>query len=171
MKSATKITAILSAALALVLAGSLAFAHYPGRDLVGSGELTELEGTLSGIGSAWTLEVSEGTYLLHLGNPFYLEDQGVELAEGKRITVQGYLSGEDLVAARIDLDGKSYRLRDDEGYPLWAGQGGRRFAGRGCHGWYGPGAARGFDRGALSWEDGPRREAPGMRGGGYRWQR
>jgi hypothetical protein len=165
MKRATKITVILSAALALVLAGSLAFAHRPGRDLIGSGELTELEGTLSSIGSAWTLETAGGAYLLHLGNPFYLEELGVELADGERITVQGYLDGEDLVAARIDLGGESYRLRDDEGYPLWAGWGFRRAEGPVCHG---PGA---FTRFGRAWGDGYRRDAPGMRGDGYRWQK
>lgn len=166
MKRAAKITVILSTALALVLAASAAFAHLPGRDLIDPDKLTELQGTLAGIGTAWTLETADGTYLLHLGNRTYLEETGARLENGKQAAVQGYLEGSDLVATRIDLDGESYRLRDEEGIPLWAGNGRRswRGAGLGCHDGYGPG---GFGRGGRTW----RQDSPRQRGDGYRWER
>lgn len=70
-----------------------------------------------------------GIYSLILGPAWFLEESGVSLNVGDRITVTGsvvdaYISGfsdEFLIAVSITFGGTTVELRDGSGFPLWRG--------------------------------------------------
>jgi len=71
----------------------------------------------------WYIDTEQGSYMLHLGNHSFVTETGVELADGKQCKVEGFYSGEDIAVISITVDGKTYRFRNQDGTPLWAGSG------------------------------------------------
>ncbi len=71
--------------------------------------------------SAWGKAVS-----VQLGSMRYLMEQGFNPKAGEDVGVTGYQVNESVVAITVTLPatGKVLRLRDENGWPLWAG--GRR---------------------------------------------
>ena len=66
---------------------------------------------------------------VHLGPTWYVQEQGLELAKGDALEVQGSLVEQDgrtfLVAREVQKGAKVLTLRDELGVPAWAGQGRR----------------------------------------------
>ena len=62
---------------------------------------------------------------VHLGPRWYMDNQDVIIREGDVIQVTGSritFEGEPvIVASEVRMDGQVLRLRDPQGYPLWAG--------------------------------------------------
>jgi len=111
---------------AVLLGASMLVAHdLTGRDVVETGEVTTLEGTLRLESSEWYLDTDDGSYLLHFGNRAYLEKTGVDLEEGDRITVDGFSAGSDVAVVSVKNDGETFIFRNTDGTPRWAGRGER----------------------------------------------
>jgi hypothetical protein len=64
------------------------------------------------------------TFWVHLAPAAWLAAQRFELAEGQQITVTGSnvrLDGERVIlASKVERDGKTLRLREDSGKPVWS---------------------------------------------------
>jgi hypothetical protein len=78
-----------------------------------------------GQGVHMTVKTATETVPVHLGPSWYLENQDVKLAPkdtvevtGSRITFQGKPA---LIAAEVRKGDEVLKLRDDSGYPVWAG--------------------------------------------------
>jgi hypothetical protein len=114
---------VLGAAL---VGASILVAHdLNGRDVVETGEMTALEGTLRYDASEWYLDTNDGSYLLHFGNRAYLEKTGMDLEEGERISVDGFAEGSDIAVVSVKSDGETFIFRNADGTPRWAGRGER----------------------------------------------
>jgi hypothetical protein len=92
-----------------------------------SGVVQSLDGTVL------VLETGAGELIeVTLGQPGYWEAQGVSLAAGDAVVVEGFYEGESSLEARsvtLASSGQTVVLRDDSGRPMWAG--GRRGGGAG----------------------------------------
>lgn len=111
-----------------------------GRGVVESGTLSSLTGTLEAEGTEWYLQAAERRFALHFGNTSYVQSTGVPLAPGASVQVRGFVDGNELAVASIDVDGQRFAFRTDEGVPLWAGRG--RQSGGGGRGEGGAGLRR-----------------------------
>jgi hypothetical protein len=106
---------------AFVLGAPMLIAHdVTGRDVVNSGELITLEGTLRFYDSEWHLDTDEESYLLHLGPRGYLEPSKIPIESGTVVSVEGFVKGNDIAVISVAVDGETYALRDRDGFPLWA---------------------------------------------------
>lgn len=113
-----------------------------GRDVADVGTLKTLTGILASEGAEWYLDAAEGRYLLHLGNASYVEQIGLSLVAGEEAVVKGLVDNEEVSVVSLELGGKTFTLRSEDGRPAWAGGG--RGAGRGG----GQGLGRGAGIGA-----------------------
>jgi hypothetical protein len=138
---------ILIISMVLVFGAAALFAHdVTGRDVVDSGALVTLEGTLRYESPEWYLDTQEGSYLLHFGNRGYLESTGIPIEDGKKLSVEGFAEGSDIAVVSASADGKTYSFRNRDGVPFWAGRGNRyaKNGEDGCRGWFqGNGSGRG----------------------------
>jgi hypothetical protein len=96
-----------------------------GKSVVDMGTLGNLSGTLSYDGSEWYLETGKDQYILHFGNSAYVESTGINLREGETIQVRGFISGEEVAVASARLNERVFTFRNEDGMPLWAGNGRR----------------------------------------------
>ena len=96
-----------------------------GRSVVEIGTLDNLSGTLSYDGSEWYLDTGKELYILHFGNSAYVESTGISLREGEPIDVRGFVSGEEIAVAAARIEAQVYTFRNEDGMPLWAGNGRR----------------------------------------------
>jgi hypothetical protein len=78
-----------------------------------------------GQGVHMTVKTATETVSVHLGPSWYVENQDVKLAPkdtvevtGSRVTFQGKPA---LIAAEVHKGDEALKLRDDSGYPVWAG--------------------------------------------------
>jgi hypothetical protein len=118
---------ILIVTLVMALGASVLFAEsFTGRNIVKEGSFTTINGTLRYDGVEWYLTTDDGTYQLHFGNKSYLSSTGIELEAGKNCEVDGIASGKEVVVVSATMNGKSYSFRDENGVPLWAGNGNQR---------------------------------------------
>ncbi|HSF33719.1 MAG TPA: DNA-binding protein [Candidatus Tectomicrobia bacterium] len=92
-------------------------------EVVSVGHLTPMKGM--GRGTRMTLKTATETVSVHLGPSWYLEHQDVKLVPkdpvevtGSRITFQGQPA---LIAGEVRKGDEVLKLRDDSGYPVWAG--------------------------------------------------
>ncbi|HJS57339.1 MAG TPA: DNA-binding protein [Vicinamibacteria bacterium] len=67
----------------------------------------------------------EATHEAVLGPSWFLEREGVSIAKGDSVEVTGSLVDSDgtdvLIAAQLKKGEKTVRLRDEQGFPAWAG--------------------------------------------------
>ena len=118
---------ILLITLFFVLGASLVFADsLTGRDMVEEGGYMTLQGILKSKRTEWYLTTESVTYQLHFGNRNYLSSTGIELADGVHCTIDGIVSDKDVAVAKATMEGRTYSFRDENGKPLWAGEGSRR---------------------------------------------
>ncbi|MEN6537082.1 MAG: hypothetical protein ABFD60_13170 [Bryobacteraceae bacterium] len=85
-----------------------------------------------------SLDVEQDGKAIHvvLGAMHYLMQQNFSPKAGEEVEVKGYKAGDTVVASVVTLpaQGKTLRLRDERGYPLWRGRRGRGGRGPGCCG-------------------------------------
>lgn len=69
------------------------------------------------------MEVRRGeeTVKVYLGSMRYLMEQNFNPKAGAEITVKGYQVAKDVVAITVATGGKTLRLRDEDGRPVWMG--------------------------------------------------
>ncbi len=86
-----------------------------------------VEGTIAVVNNnALTLQTPDGkTLKLQLGQPHFIEDQGISFVEGDPIRVIGYWEGNAFKAGEITnlTTGERLMLLDPNGRPLWGGPG------------------------------------------------
>ncbi|MGE5300264.1 MAG: DNA-binding protein [Acidobacteriota bacterium] len=74
-------------------------------------------------GVHFTLKSDKGTVSVHLGPSCHIEKKGIKIEPKERVTVSGSrisLDGKPvLIASEIGKGGKTWKLRDDKGMPLW----------------------------------------------------
>ncbi len=76
-----------------------------------------------------TVQQAKESTPVYIGPAWYVEKQGVKLSEGDKIQVTGSRitvnSSQVLLAKEIKKGEQVLKLRDDRGFPLWAGRTGR----------------------------------------------
>jgi hypothetical protein len=97
--------------------------HLKGREIVEKGEAVTIKGTLKENGEEWAVVAGDKTYNVHFGKEDYREEQGVKLEEGKAVTIEGKIVGNDVAVCVLNMDGKTTRFRKKDGRPMWAGRG------------------------------------------------
>ncbi len=74
-----------------------------------------------------TLKTEDGDLSVHLGPEWFMDKQTVKIAKGDQIEVTGskitYKDKPALIAKLIKSGNDTLTLRDDNGYPVWRGQG------------------------------------------------
>lgn len=72
-----------------------------------------------------TLSTANGSISIHLGPGWYIENQEVQISKDDNVTVTGsrvkYDGNDVIIAKEVAKGDQVLVLRDDEGYPLWAG--------------------------------------------------
>ena len=111
-----------------------------GRDVADAGTLRTISGTLSSDDAEWYLDTGDGRFLLHLGNTSYVEQTGLVLEAGETAVVRGIVDADEVSVVSLEIDGKTFAFRSEDGRPLWAGGG--RGAGRGTGRGSGQGSGR-----------------------------
>jgi DNA/RNA endonuclease YhcR with UshA esterase domain len=82
-----------------------------------------------GYGVHMTLKTDKETISVHLGPGWYIEKQEVKIKPGDKVEVTGsritYEGKPAIVAAEVKKGDDVLKLRDENGFPLWAGGRGR----------------------------------------------
>ena len=94
-----------------------------------TGEVHKVEyfAPMKGMGQGVHLQLKsdDKTLPIHLGPRWFLDNQDVEIKEGDRIKVKGSrITFEDkpaIIASEIEKGYEILKLRDDKGFPMWAG--------------------------------------------------
>lgn len=98
-----------------------------GEPQVAPQDWVTLDGMVSAVtGSMLTMQTTEGDLLdLQLGQPRFIDSQGIVFAPGEAITVVGYWQGTSFKAGDITktATGERLMLLDPNGRPLWGGPG------------------------------------------------
>lgn len=97
-----------------------------GREIVESGKTVKISGILSEKDNEWYIESGSTEYAVHLGNEEYCKSINLNLKEGDKADVEGFINGTDIAVCTISTAGKEYQLRDKTGTPGWAGKGRRK---------------------------------------------
>jgi hypothetical protein len=75
-------------------------------------------------GLHFILKSDKGTISVHLGPVWFLEKEGIKIEPKDHVTVSGSriaFKGEPaLIASEIKKGEKTWKLRDDNGFPLWS---------------------------------------------------
>jgi hypothetical protein len=76
---------------------------------------------------SWVIKTAQGDVTVHLGPSTYVNQQQLVINPGDAVEVTGsqlQMHGKTmLVAKEVKVGGKTFQLRDDQGMPLWRGQG------------------------------------------------
>jgi hypothetical protein len=100
-----------------------------GKDFVELGDFGTRTGKLKSEKGEWFLEVADRIYEIHLGDHTHRKNIGIQLNEGKEVTVTGFIYRQanskmiDIAVCTILDSEKEYRFREDDGTPLWRGSG------------------------------------------------
>jgi len=76
---------------------------------------------------SWVVKTDKDKVTVHLGPAWYVNQQQFSLKPGDTVEVTGSMveraGGSFLVAKEVKAGGKTLKLRDDQGLPVWRGQG------------------------------------------------
>ena len=76
---------------------------------------------------SWVVKTDQGNITVHLGPARYINQHQIVLKPGDAVEVTGSKmemgGGTMMVAKEVKVGGKTFQLRDDQGVPLWRGQG------------------------------------------------
>ncbi len=99
------------------------------RQIIEDGELVELTGKLLRMSGSWLLFVDEVGHELYLAPLDYQRRVGLAIADEKEAVVNGYFYSEEdgkagiIAVCTIKVDGRKFRIRRDDGQPMWEGRG------------------------------------------------
>jgi len=84
-----------------------------------------IQGLVIEAGNELLVKTDDGELLVGLGQAFYREEQGFEVAIGDEVEVRGYFEDDEFKAGTVEnlTTGESIVLRDDSGRPMWSGRG------------------------------------------------
>ncbi|MFI5330399.1 MAG: DNA-binding protein [Desulfobaccales bacterium] len=97
--------------------------------------VTTIQGTVESLGpkgprmqhESRIIKTDQGSIMVHLGPTSYINQQQIQLNPGDCVEVTGSkveMRGRTMLLAKeVKVGGKTLRLRDDQGLPLWRGQG------------------------------------------------
>lgn len=72
------------------------------------------------------LKTDSGEIPVHLGPAWYLDNQDIAVSQGDKVEVKGskveFNGKPAIIAAEVKKGDKVLKLRDENGYPAWAGQ-------------------------------------------------
>jgi hypothetical protein len=81
-------------------------------------------------GLHFILKSDKGTVSVHLGPAWFLEREGIKIEPKDRVSVRGsritFKGKPAIIAAEISKGERTWKLRDDNGIPLWSGRKGMR---------------------------------------------
>ena len=94
-----------------------------------SGEVVNVSPVVPNKGMAngvlMTVTTGKETISVHLGPNWFIENQDVKLEPGDRVEVKGaritFFNQPAIIASEVKKGKDVLKLRDDEGYPVWAG--------------------------------------------------
>lgn len=96
-------------------------------EVVSVQEITPMKGISGGL--HFIMKSDKGTISVHLGPVWFLEKEGIKIEPKDHVTVSGsritFEGKPALLAAEIRKGEKTWKLRDDNGVPLWSGRRGR----------------------------------------------
>ena len=76
---------------------------------------------------SWVVKTDQGKITVHLGPAWYINQHQIVLKPGDAVEATGSKmemgGGTMMVAKEVKVGGKTFQLRDDQGMPLWRGQG------------------------------------------------
>lgn len=71
------------------------------------------------------LKTDSGEVPVHLGPAWYIDNQDISIKEGDKVDVKGskvdFQGKPTIIAAEVQKGDEVLKLRDDNGYPAWAG--------------------------------------------------
>jgi len=86
-------------------------------------KITPMKGMSSGIHIL--VKTDTGEISVHLGPSWYMDKQDTKIAVGDKVEVKGskveYSGKPAVIAAEVQKGDEVLKLRDDNGYPAWAG--------------------------------------------------
>ena len=97
--------------------------------------VTTIQGTVETAGPpmgrvqhvSWVVKTDQGKITVHLGPAWYINQQQIVLKPGDALEATGSKmemgGGTMMLAKEVTVGGKTFKLRDDQGLPLWRGQG------------------------------------------------
>lgn len=86
------------------------------------GDPWQADGTVGAVDDfGFTLMTVKGDYFVELGPPTYWQAQGVALAAGDPVSVDGYYNGEQVHARVVSVGDAQLVVRSESGQPMWAG--------------------------------------------------
>ncbi|MGE5443179.1 MAG: DNA-binding protein [Ignavibacteriales bacterium] len=95
-------------------------------EVVSVDKITQAKGMSYGV--HLTLKTDKETISVHLGPGWYIEKQEVKIKPGDKVEVKGsritYEGKPAIIAAEVKKGDEALKLRDENGFPVWAG--GRR---------------------------------------------
>ena len=126
----------------LVAAGFSLFAgehDLKGRDIAERGEKVELSGIFKVDDNELYLVTDSKELIIHLGPQWYSDEIGFSGKDWVEGTVKGFFYEQEISPITIQVDGKIYSFRDEDGLPAWRGRGermghGKRFNSHGSIG-------------------------------------
>lgn len=95
---------------------------YTGREIVGGGAITTIEGLLEDIDDELYITVEGIQYQIHLGPEDYIESIGFKKESGITAIVKGFLLGGHIAPIDIIILDKTYQFWDLSGAPMWRGK-------------------------------------------------
>ena len=95
-----------------------------------AGEVVNVNKYTPGRGISYGLQLNlkteKGPLLVMLGPGWYIEKQDLKIAPGDQVEIKGsrttYEGQPALIAAEVKKGNQVLKLRDDNGFPVWAGQ-------------------------------------------------
>jgi hypothetical protein len=79
---------------------------------------------------SWVIKTDQGNVTVHLGPAWYLNQQQMVINPGDTMEATGSEvqmgGGTMMVAKEVTVNGKTLKLRNDQGLPVWQGQGRRQ---------------------------------------------
>jgi len=98
-----------------------------------------------------TMESDGKEYIVHIGPPAYWQDKEIKIEKDKAVKITGMVVDIDgkmnVYPQVITVNDKELKLSDENGVPVWAGNGRGGKSGRGRHGWQDRGNCGGFSGG------------------------
>ena len=97
--------------------------------------VTTIKGTVESVGpkgrrgqhESRIIKTDQGSIMVHLGPTQYMNQLQIQLNPGDVVEVTGSTMAKAgktmLLAKEVTVNGKTFKLRDDQGLPLWRGQG------------------------------------------------